>query len=75
MSVMPFPILSNTEKIDARSDQRDVGASDLCGLGSDFTAFGWWTLGLNIGTLLSISIGLVLGGVLKKNRWEPKKHP
>jgi hypothetical protein len=73
---MPFPILSNTEKIDARSDQRDVGASDLCGLGSDFTAFGWWTLGLNIGTLLSISIGLVLGSVQKKrSTGTRKKHP
>jgi hypothetical protein len=36
-------------------------------------AFGWWTLGLNIGTLLSISIGLDLGSVLKKYRWEPEK--
>ena len=31
-----------------------------------YYAFGWWTLGLNIGTLLSISIGLDLGSVLKK---------
>jgi hypothetical protein len=31
------------------------------------------SLGLNIGTLLSMSIGLVLGGVLKKlYRWEPE---
>jgi hypothetical protein len=29
------------------------------------SAFGWWTLGLSIDTLLSISIGLVLGSVLK----------
>jgi hypothetical protein len=36
-------------------------------LGSDFTAFGWLTLRLNIGALLSISIGLVLGSVLKKS--------
>ena len=29
-------------------------------------------VGLNIGTLLSISIGLVLGSVAKKYRWEPE---
>jgi hypothetical protein len=29
-------------------------------------AFGWSTVGLNIGTLLSISIGLVLRSVVKK---------
>jgi hypothetical protein len=28
-------------------------------------------VGLNIGTLLSISIGLVLRSVAKKYRWEP----
>jgi hypothetical protein len=39
-------------------------------------AFGWWTLGLNIGTLLSISIGLVLGSVLTKIYLrEPERHP
>ena len=48
-------------------------------------AFGWWSLGLNIGTLLSISIGLVLGSALKncidgnpKNihrRFNSESHP
>jgi hypothetical protein len=30
-------------------------------------------VGLNIGTLLSISVGLVLGSIAKKYRWEPEK--
>jgi len=37
-------------------------------------AFGWSTVGLNIGNLLSISIGSVLGSIAKKYRWESKEH-
>ena len=39
-------------------------------------AFGWWSLGLNIGTLLSLSDWLSSGKRTEKlYRWEPEEHP